>query len=102
MLSQVFSMTTLAEQILAIESELQQLENKRKLLLQQLYDLKTAQNVREQKSNYSTLEKLQIFNNLFAGRRDVYARGFESRKYMKMGYYPACANADNPSLCQRG
>ncbi len=51
-------MTTLAEQILAIESELQQLENKRKLLLQRLYDLKTAQNAREQKSNYSTLEKL--------------------------------------------
>ena len=55
---QAVLMTTLAEQILAIESELQQLENKRKLLLQRLYDLKTAQNAREQKSNYSTLEKL--------------------------------------------
>ena len=95
-------MTTLAEQILVIESELSQLETKRKLLLQKLYDLKIAQNAGEQKSKYSTLEKLNIFNDLFAGRRDVYAQGFESRKYMKMGYYPACANADNMTLCKRG
>ena len=56
----------------------------------------------EVSSSFSILEKLQLFNDLFIGRRDVYARGFQSKKYNKMGYSPACANADNKTLCQRG
>ena len=56
----------------------------------------------EVSSSFSILEKLQLFNDLFIGRRDVYARGFQSKKYNKMGYSPACVNADNKTLCQRG
>ena len=95
-------MTSLTEKIVAIETELRQLEKRRNFLLQSLYDLKAAQSARETKSQFTPLEKLKIFESLFVGRRDVYARGFKSAKYQKMGYSPACANADNSALCRKG
>lgn len=54
--------------------------------MQQLYELKAAESQSEVPSSFSTLEKLQLFNNFFVGRRDVYARCFQSKKYNKMGY----------------
>lgn len=95
-------MTSLTEKIVAIETELRQLEKRRTFLLQSLYDLKAAQSVSETKSQFTPLEKLKIFESLFVGRRDVYARGFKSAKYQKMGYSPACVNADNSALCRKG
>lgn len=95
-------MASLTEKIAFIETELRQLEKRRTFLLQSLYDLKAAQSVSETKSQFTPLEKLKIFARLFVGRRDVYARGFKSAKYQKMGYSPACANADSPSLCRKG
>ena len=53
-------------------------------------------------SSFTTLEKLQLFNNFFVGRRDVYARGLQSKKSSRICYTPAWANADNSNLCQRG
>lgn len=93
---------SLTEKIRIIEAELRSIDQKKKLLLQQLYELKAAQSQSEVPSSFSTLEKLQLFNDLFVGRRDVYARGFQSKKYNKIGYTPACANVDNVALCQRG
>ena len=93
---------SLTEKIRTIEAELRSIDQKKKRLLQQLYELKAAQSQSEVLSSFSTLEKLQLFNDLFVGRRDVYARGFQSKKYNKIGYTPACANADNAALCQRG
>lgn len=93
---------SLTEKIRTIEAELRSIEQRKNCLLQQLYELKAIQSQSEVSSSFSTLEKLQLFNDLFVGRRDVYARGFQSKKYNKMGYSPACANADNKTLCQRG
>lgn len=93
---------SLTEKIRTIEAELRSIEQRKNRLLQQLYELKAAQSQSEVSSSFSTLEKLQLFNDLFVGRRDVYAKGFQSKKYNKMGYSPACANADNKTLCQRG
>ena len=93
---------SLTEKIRAIVAELRSIEQRKKLLLQQLYELKAAESQSEVPSSFSTLEKLQLFNDLFVGRRDVYARGFQSKKYNRIGYTPACANADNSDLCQRG
>lgn len=93
---------SLTEKIRTIEAELRSIEQRKNRLLQQLYELKAIQSQSEVSSSFSTLEKLQLFNDLFVGRRDVYARGFQSKKYNKMGYSPACANADNKTLCQRG
>ena len=93
---------TLTEKIRAIESELRCIEQRKNRLLQQLYELQAAQSALEVPSRFSTLEKLKLFDDLFAGRRDVYAKGFQSKKYGKMAYVPACANSDNTSLCQKG
>lgn len=93
---------SLTEKIRTIEAELRSIEQRKNRLLQQLYELKAAQSQSKVPSSFSTLEKLQLFNDLFVGRRDVYARGFQSKKFNKMGYSPACANADNKTLCQRG
>ena len=93
---------SLTEKIRTIEAELRSIEQRKNRLLQQLYELKAIQSQSEVSSSFSTLEKLQLFNDLFVGRRDVYARGFQSKKYNKMGYSPACVNADNKTLCQRG
>lgn len=95
-------MPSLTEKIASVETELRQLEKRRTFLLQSLYDLKAAQSVSETKSQFTSLEKLKIFESLFVGRRDVYAKGFKSAKYQKMGYSPACVNADNPVLCRKG
>lgn len=92
---------SLTEKIRTIETELRSIEQKKKHLLQQLYELKAAESQSEVPSSFSTLEKLQLFNDIFVGRRYVYARGFQSKKYNRIGYTPACANADN-NLCQRG
>lgn len=92
----------LTEKIRAIVAELQSIEQRKKLLLQRLYELKAAESQSEVTSSFSTLEKLQLFNNFFVARRDVYARGFQSKKSRRICYTPACANADNSNLCQRG
>lgn len=93
---------SLTGRIRAIEAELRSIEQRKNRLLQQLYELRAAESQSEVPSSFSSLEKLQLFNDLFVGRRDVYARGFQSKKYNRIGYTPACANADNSDLCQRG
>lgn len=70
---------SLTEKIRAIVAELRLIEQRKKLLLQQLYELKAAESQSEVPSSFSTLEKLQLFNDIFVGRRDVYARGFQSK-----------------------
>lgn len=77
---------SLTEKIRAIEAELRSIEQRKNRLLQQLYELKVAQSQNEVPSSFSTLEKPQLFNDLFVGRRNVYARCFQSKKYNKMGY----------------
>lgn len=93
---------SLTGRIRAIEAELRSIEQRKNRLLQQLYELKAAESQSEVPSSFSTLEKLQLFNDLFVGRRDVYARGFQSKKYNRIGYTLVCANADNIDLSQRG
>lgn len=93
---------SLTEKIRTIEAELRSIEQRKNRLLQQLYELKAIQSQSEVSSSFSTLEKLQLFNDLFVGRRDVYARGLQSKKSSRICYTPACANADNSNLCQRG
>ena len=91
---------SLTQKIREIVAQLRSIEQRKKFLLQQLYELKAAESQSEVPSSFSTLEKLQLFNDLFVGRRDVYARGFQSKKYNRIGYTPACANADNSNLLE--
>ena len=45
-------------------------------------------------------DKLELFRNLFTGRKDVYAHGYR-RKDGGIGYTPACANEWKASICPK-
>jgi len=45
--------------------------------------------------------KIALFQSLFRGRDDVYARRFESRRTGRAGYQPACANEWERGLCDK-
>ena len=45
-------------------------------------------------------DKLELFRNLFTGRKDVYAHGYR-RKDGGIGYAPACANEWKPGICPK-
>ena len=51
-------------------------------------------------STSSAREKLELFRNLFTGRKDVYAHGYR-RKDGGIGYTPACANEWKPGICPK-
>lgn len=45
-------------------------------------------------------DKLELFRNLFTGRKDVHAHGYR-RKDGGTGYTPACANEWKPGICPK-
>lgn len=45
-------------------------------------------------------DKLELFRNLFTGRKDVHAHGYR-RKDGGIGYTPACANEWKPGICPK-
>ena len=45
-------------------------------------------------------DKLELFRNLFTGRKDVYAHGYR-RKDGGIGYTPACTNEWKPGTCPK-
>lgn len=45
-------------------------------------------------------DKLELFRNLFSGRKDVHAHGYR-RKDGGIGYTPACANEWRPGICPK-
>ena len=46
-------------------------------------------------------EKIKLFMELFAGRTDVYARRYESRRTGKSGYTPVCGNEWVRGICEK-
>lgn len=46
-------------------------------------------------------DKIVLFQSLFRGREDVYAKRFESRRTGKSGYQPACANEWIRGVCAK-
>ncbi|PWJ64898.1 MULTISPECIES: hypothetical protein [unclassified Fibrobacter] len=47
------------------------------------------------------VEKVKLYQSLFQGRSDVYARRFESAKTGKSGYQPVCKNEWVPGVCNK-
>ena len=45
-------------------------------------------------------DKLELFRNLFTGRKDVYAHGYR-RKDGGIGYTPACTNEWKSGICPK-
>jgi len=52
-------------------------------------------------SNLSLQEKVVLFQSLFRGREDVFARRWFSRSSNKSGYQPVCANEWRHPLCDK-
>lgn len=92
---------SLTGRIRAIEAELRSIEQRKNRLLQQLYELRAAESQSEVPSSFSTLEKLQLFNDLFVGRRDVYARGFQSKNTTELAIR-RLAPTQTTAICVRG
>ena len=88
----------------ALENKIQALGAERASLMQQLIHLKklTDQNSSDAITQYSTsVDKIQLFRNLFRGREDVYPKRWENSKTGKSGYSPVCANEWKTGLCDK-
>jgi len=57
--------------------------------------------IEEERSNFSTKQKVMLFRRLFRGRTDVYPIRWESQKTGKSGYAPACANEWRIKVCNK-
>lgn len=54
-------------------------------------------------NQFSSVEdKIKLFVSLFAGRTDVYAKRWVSKRTGKSGYSPTCKNEWDDKLCQKG
>ena len=52
-------------------------------------------------SNLSFAEKILLFQSIFRGRTDVFARRWYSNSTNKSGYQPVCLNEWNSTLCDK-
>jgi len=95
------------------EKRLKQLDTERNKVIVDLEELqrinKSGFQVKESKSLFPKAkvtkdspadEKISLFLSLFMGRRDIYARRWESFRTGKSGYMPACKNEWVRGLCQ--
>ena len=46
-------------------------------------------------------EKVELYQSLFRGREDVYARLWQNKRTLKVGYSPVCKNEWDHGLCQK-
>ena len=90
--------------IAALEIKIQILDVERVSLLQQLNHIKklTDQNSSSPVTQYSsTVDKIQLFKNLFRGHEDVYPKRWENSKTGKSGYSPVCGNEWRTGVCDK-
>ncbi len=102
----------------AAEKDLEALDKRRAVLLEQLKELKAEKNrmrVEEAPPGYSPpadgqtfvtnrsseKDKIRLFRALFRGREDVYPRRFESKKTGKSGYQPTCRHEWIKGICRK-
>ena len=109
------SLKEIDQLILENQEALVRLESEKTSLLKNIQNLKQAREnwvsshtaeecsaVAGLLSNDSRAElKIQLFMDLFRGRRDVYPRRFESKRTGKNGYQPSCQNEWIRSLCKK-
>jgi hypothetical protein len=99
-----------------VEKKLSEIDKQRSTLQESLANLKKQKAVlKEQTTAYTSLsvqhfkvtnhssenEKIKLFQSLFRGREDVFAKRFESSKTGKIGYQPCCRNEWVPGICRK-
>jgi len=88
------------EQRCELQEELSELKQQRELLTEQ--NRPDPSRLSLKVTNHSSeKEKIALFRSLFAGRKDVFAKRFESAKTGKSGYQPCCRNEWVPGICRK-
>jgi superfamily II DNA or RNA helicase len=109
------SIVTLQNEIAELEQKLadkkHRLEEARASLEKQTADATITQKLLSGDSSQASLIKIgnhsppeikiALFRSLFKGRKDVYAKRFESKKTGKSGYQPACRNEWVRGICEK-
>nr|VFJ66414.1 MAG: hypothetical protein BECKFW1821C_GA0114237_100958 [Candidatus Kentron sp. FW] len=98
-----------ADEILAIDARLLDLETEKQRLLRRKRILQHRQNnptsaptpKPAQSSQLSPAQKVALFRELFKGRPDVFARRWENPDKGRSGYAVACHNEWRPGLCNK-
>lgn len=94
----------LLEKYLRLKEENQQL--RRQLMIEPAEENTESQSLEDQipsVNQFSSAEdKIKLFLSLFAGRTDVYAKRWVSKRTGKSGYSPTCKNEWDGKLCQKG
>ena len=102
----------LVAELAKVESELEQLESKRRAAQARIAALRNELATRDATPQPLAAEplpglaprapadKVKLFRQLFRGRPDVYPTRFVSKKTGKPGYAPACSNKFVPGVCE--
>jgi superfamily II DNA or RNA helicase len=85
------------KRLIALEKEKEILLNRQRILLEQI---KPPSSSEVQLSEFSTAEKIVIFQRLFIGRMDIFATRWENTRG-RSGYSVACHNEWAPGICQK-
>ena len=96
-------MSSLDEELKAINEELAELENQKQALIERKASLEKTRHSQNPSNTkkISAEERISIFTDLFTGRSDVFALKWENLKSGKSGYSPACHNEWKQGICNK-
>jgi superfamily II DNA or RNA helicase len=91
------------QSIWKLDSDISSLNQQKQQLLRELKSIPTSEDrdIVIISNEASSEEKIRLFQELFRGRVDVYAKHWTSRKTGKSGYSPVCKNEWVTKICQR-
>lgn len=98
-----YELEQIDKRLLELEQEKAALLSQKKQLLEQAFSYREIDNNSSQKfHNYklSTDQKVELFAQLFHGRKDIYATRWEN-KQGRSGYSVACSNEWQPVICAK-
>lgn len=94
-------MSSINEQLKAIDDELNNLEHRKQELLSRKASLQTQYPISPNHEQLSPTERVNLFRELFAGRSDVFSLKWENHNTGKSGYSPACHNEWQKGICNK-
>lgn len=89
------------QSIRELDSDISSLNQQKQQLLRELKSVPINEDTISIPEEVSSERKIKLFQELFRGRTDVYAKHWTSRKTGKSGYSPVCKNEWSPKICQR-
>ncbi|WP_368045121.1 hypothetical protein [uncultured Bacteroides sp.] len=87
------------EESINLEQAISEIRRLRKLLDDNGIEWRQKEAAMQQPmANLSPEEKIVLFQSIFKGREDVFARRWFSRTSGKSGYQPVCRKVENPGV----